>query len=148
MSIFDKEIAIIAGIPAIIDETIKRTVEENKFVIKEYNISDQLDDQGEDAKGEKLRPSYSNPYKRIRLKRGLQVEYVDTHFTGKFHAQIEIVAEDGQFRVTSELDYAEHVIKRYGKAILGIQQEYLNEFANDYLLVEIKKAVDGHFAKS
>ncbi|HET8839744.1 MAG TPA: hypothetical protein VFM82_12210 [Flavobacteriaceae bacterium] len=147
-NVFADEIKIIAGIPAIIDETIKRTVQENDFVIKEYNITKQLDEQGEDAKGKKIKPGYSNPYKRTRIKRGLQVEYVDTHFTGKFHAQLEIVAENGQFKIVSKLDYAEHVIKRYGKRILGIQQQYLADFVNDFLLPELKKAINGQLTKS
>lgn len=146
-NIFADEIAIIEGIPQVIDETIKRTVQENDFVIKEYNISDQLDDQGEDSTGKKIRPGYSNPYKRRRIKRGLQVEYVDTHFSGRFHAQLEIIAEDGQFKITSQLDYAEHVIKRYGIEILGIQQQYLKDFVNNYLLIELKKSIDGQLTK-
>lgn len=148
MGVFEKEIKLIQGLPSVIDKTIKETVSKYGFVIKNYNIIKQLDEKGEDSDGDKLQPAYSNPYKRIRIKRGLQVAYVDTHFTGKFHASLEIIVEDGQFRITSNVDYAKHVIKRYGEKTLGIQQRYLNDFVNKYLLEELQKSINGYFTKS
>jgi hypothetical protein len=148
MGVFAKEIKLINKLPSLIDQTIRDTVTKYGFVIKNYNILKQLDEKGEDSEGKKLSPSYSNPYKKIRIKRGLQVKYVDTHFTGEFHANLEIVAEDGQFKITSTLDYGEHVIRRYGKAMLGIQKRYLEDFTNTYLITELKKAIDGYFTKS
>lgn len=149
MGVFDREIKIIDRLPQVIDNTIKSAVTKYGFVIKNYNIVNQLDEKGEDSKGKKLsNKGYSNPYKRIRIKAGLQVSYVDTHFTGKFHANLQIIAEDGQFKITSDIDYGEHVIKRYGKEMLGIQKQYLQDFVDKYLIEELKKAVNGHFAKS
>ncbi|MDB0602164.1 hypothetical protein PL373_13600 [Tenacibaculum maritimum] len=153
MGVFDNEIKIIDRLPKVIDETVKNAVTKYGFVIKNYNIVNQLDEKGENSLGKKLdyklpKKGYSNPYKRVRIKAGLQVQYVDTHFTGKFHASIQIVAEDGQFKITSDIDYGEHVIRRYGKEMLGIQKQYLQDFVDKYLIEELKNAVNGHFTKS
>lgn len=154
MGVFDDEIKAIDRLPEVIDETIKDAVTKYGFVIKNYNTVKQLDEKGEDSEGNKLvnkktkTPGYTNPYKRLRLKRGLQVSYVDTHFSGEFHASFQIIAEDGQFRIVSDIDYGEYVVKNYGEKILGIQRQYLQDFVNTYLIDELKQAVNGYFAKS
>lgn len=146
-NIFSRELLVFDQLGVAIDTAIRSTVEENKFQLKEYNL-ESLRDHGEKADGEKLRPGYSSPYKRRRVKRGLQVSYVDLKFTGKFYGQIEIIAEPDQIKISSKIDYGEHVIKRYGKEVLGIQEQYLEEFTFDILLPEIKQAFNDKFTRS
>jgi hypothetical protein len=153
MGIFDKEIAIIGKIPGAIELAIKETVQSKGFVLKSYNIQ-QLKDKGENAVGKKLKhkrtgkTGYTNPYKRKRIKAGLQVAYVDTRFSGVFHAQIEIIAEDGQLRISSTIDYSEYIIRMYGAEVLGVQRKYLEDFTNKHLLTNVKKAIDDQLTKS
>ena len=147
MGVFDDEIAIIQNIEDSIREAIKNTVQKNGYVIISYNTDKQLDEKGEDSKGVKL-GKYSKPYARIRIRKGLQADHVDTHFTGNFHASITVEAREDEFVIKSNVEYDKYLVKRYGKDILGVQQQYLEEFVEDYLYPALKTMIDDKLTKS
>lgn len=131
-----------AGIHDVVVESIKR----NDFKILDFNRDKQLAEKGEDAKGDQL-GTYSNGWKRIRISRGLQVQYVDTRFTGKFHATLKLVVENDQFKIVSQVDYADDIIKKYGADVLGLQQKYLEEIVNTMIIPDIKQMINDKFSR-
>lgn len=147
MGVFDDEIKIIQDIEDGIHEVIKNTVQKYGYVIVEYNTEKQLDEKGEDAKGKKL-GKYTKAYARIRIKKGRQANHVDTHFTGKFHASITVEAREDEFIIRSNVEYDKYLVKRYGKDILGVQEQYLEEFVERYLLPALKTYIDDKLTKS
>ena len=147
MGIFDAEIQLITDVENEIPNVIRLTLEKFGFVILDYITNKQLDQKGEDALGNKLKPAYSEGYKRIRVKQGLQTAHVDTHFTGKFHASLYIQTREKEFQVYAMVDYQKNIISRYGINILKVQQDYLNEFVEKYITPELKKMIDGKFAR-
>lgn len=148
MGVFDDEIAIIQDIENNISDVIKQTVQKFGFVIVDYNTNKQLDRKGEDSKGKKLFPKYTKAYARIRVKKGLQVDHVDTHFTGKFHASITVEAREDEFVIRSNVEYDKYLVKKYGEDILGVQEQYLQEFVNNYLHPALKTMINDKLAKS
>lgn len=147
MGVFDDEIKIIKDIEDGIHEVIKSTVQKYGYIIVEYNTEKQLDEKGEDAKGKKL-GKYTKAYARIRIKKGRQANHVDTHFTGKFHASITVEAREDEFIIRSNVEYDKYLVKRYGKDILGVQEQYLEEFVERYLLPALKTYIDDKLTKS
>ena len=147
MGIFDAEIQLITDVENEIPNVIRLTLEKFGFVILDYITNKQLDQKGEDALGQKLKPKYSLGYARIRVKKGLQIDHVDTHFSGKFHASLQIETRENEFVISSTVDYDKYIISRYGINILKVQQDYLNEFVEKYITPELKKMIDGKFAR-
>jgi len=148
MGIFDDEIKLITSIEEEIPIVIRRTIEKFDFVLLDYITNKQLDQKGEDALGEKLKPGYSLGYKRIRIKAGLQVDHVDTHFSGKFHASLEIETRENEFVITSNVNYDQYVIGKYGIEIIKIQQQYLEDFVEKYIMPALKNMINDKFTKS
>jgi len=147
MGIFDKEIAIIQDIQDGILGVVKEVVQKNGHVLVEYNTEKQLDGKGEDSKGKSL-GKYTKAYARIRIKAGRQAQFVDTHMTGKFHASITVEAREDEFIIKSNVEYDKYLVKRYGKDILGIQEQYLQEFVDDYLMPALKDFIYGKLTES
>lgn len=141
MGVFDKEISTFKDIENEIVPTIISTIRKFDFVLLDYNTNKQMNIKGEDSKGSQI-GEYSGGYKRIRVKRGLQVDHVDLNFTGKFQAELHIVTENNQFKIESNVTYAEDIVKRYGKQVLGIQQRNLEEFVNNYILPNLKRMIN------
>lgn len=148
MGVFDDEIKMIASIEESIPIVIRRTLEKFDFVVLDFITNKQLDQKGEDALGKKLTPKYSKGYARLRIKKGLQADHVDTHFTGKFHASIEIETRENEFAIKSNVEYDQYIIGKYGIEIMKIQEQYLTEFVQNYLLPALKKMIDDTFTKS
>lgn len=146
MGILQEEIIKIQRLPSIVEEVIRDTVKLHNHVLIDYNINKQLDQKGEDAEGKKL-GKYSLGYSRIRIKQGLQDDHVDTHFTGDFHASFQIFAEAKGFRIESNVEYDKHLVKRYGEAIIGIQDKYLKEFAEIYILPSLIQRIYDELTK-
>lgn len=129
-------------IPLIIRETLERY----DFVITDFVTNKQLDQKREDGKGVSL-GKYSVNYARFRIKKGLQAEAVDTHFTGKFHASIFLETDSESFNLSYNVDYGEHLVKRYGVDILRVQEIYLKEFVENYILPQLKNELNDRLSK-
>lgn len=147
MGIFDKEILIIKSIENEINNTIISTVKKYDFVLIDFITEKQHLQLGQDGKGKEI-GYYSSVYSRIRIKKRLQVEYVDLKFTGDFHAGIEIFAGANEFKVISNIEYADDIIKRYGVEVLEIQKRFLAEFVDNYLKPELKKMINDKLTRS
>lgn len=141
MGVFDKEILIFKDIEKEIIPTVISTIKKFDFVLLDYNTNKQMNQKGEDSKGSHI-GDYSGGYKRIRIRRGLQVDHVDLHFTGKFQAELKIVTESGEFKIISSVTYADDIVKKYGKNVLGIQQQNLEDFVKNYITPQIKKMIN------
>jgi len=148
MGLFSNEIAIFDEIENNIYNVIKDTIKRFDFVLIDFNTNKQLNRKGVDSKSKPLLPKYADSYVRIRVKKGLQTDHVDLNFTGAFQKSITITVENDQFIIESDVHYDKYLVKKYGKNILGIEQQYLNEFAENYLYPQLKKSIDDQLAKS
>lgn len=148
MGVFDKEIKIFRDIKRNMIPTVIDALKRFDFVIVDFVTNKQMQKKGEDGKGDTIgRGKYSPGYARIRIKRGLQVNHIDLRFSGKFHADIEVITEGDQFKINSKVVYADDLVKRYGIDILNVQQQYLEEFVNNYLIPQIKRMMNDELAK-
>ena len=146
MGILQDQILSIRKLPSIVESVMREQVKRFDHVLIDYNVNKQLDSKGEDSQGNKL-GKYSLGYARIRIKRGLQANHIDTNFTGDFHASFEVFAEDKGFKIISNVEYDKHLVKRYGEAIIGIQDKYLKEFTEIYVLPELIKRIYDELTK-
>lgn len=142
----EKEIQVFRDFEKEIPKIIKSTLERFDFVIIDYVVNKQLDRKREDGKGNSL-GKYSVNYAKYRIKKGLQAEAVDTHFSGDFHASIYIETSENSFNLAYGVDYGDDLIKRYGVDLLTIQDEYLKDFVENYLITSLKSALNDKLSK-
>lgn len=147
MGIFDKEILIVREISNEIQNVIISTIKKYDFVLVDFVTRKQHQQLGQDGKGKQI-GDYSLGYSRIRIKKQLQVEYVDLKFTGKFHAELQIYVGANEFKIVSNVEYAQDIIDRYGIEVLNIQKRYLAEFVDNYLKPELKKMINDKLTRS
>ena len=50
---------------------------------------------------------------------------------GKFYESLEVKVFDTFVEITTSLPYARYLLEKYGDDILGIQEEFLEEFLKD-----------------
>lgn len=141
MSIFQKEINLLRSIEEEIHNTIIDCINKYDFVLLDFQTNKQMNIKGETSKNDQI-GVYRERYKRYRISKGLQVNHVDLRLTGKFQSTLEVLTENDQFRIVAHVDYADKLVKQFGPDILGLQEQYLKEFVNNYLIPEIRKMVN------
>jgi hypothetical protein len=147
MGIFRRQISVIDRIPEVVRDSIKQAITQYESELIEFIRVEQLKKRGEDGEQRPL-GEYSLGYRRLRISKGLQVNYIDLIFSGKFVRSIRIVAENDQFRVMSNVEYDTEILNRFGRDVLKIQRKYMEQFVQERVLPLIRNNVTNEFAKS
>lgn len=108
---------------------IKQVVQDFDVEITELN-KDQL------KKGKKKDNSSLGTYRPFtieeRLKRGLQVSFVDLRFTGSFQDNMKLAIKGSTFDFTSTDKKSDMLADKYGDLIFGLTEENKEEFMRRY----------------
>lgn len=133
------------GLKELSKSVMRRTFEEQKKLLIKYNADEQMYKLGQDSKGSIIRPAYAPMTIRLKKKKGQPTDRVTLRDTGRFHKTLIVTPKDEYLEISSDVEYAKYLFKRYGNDILGIQQEILKEFTQRYIMPrlneELKKAV-------
>lgn len=115
--------------------------------IIDMNIG-QLYDRGEDANGAKITPGYAPVTVQIKRAKGQPTNRVTLRDTFDFQASFYIQYNADGFEIKADDWKTERLQEKYGKAILGLQDENLKYVCeNCYkpaLLKELRRAVYGN----
>lgn len=121
------------------DET-KRS--ENEILMA--NIS-QMYDSGENRAGEKIQPPYVPLTVSIKKQKGQPTNRVTLRDTGEFHASLGIEYLPEGFAITADDWKRDKLVAKYGKEILGLQDEFVAFLAKERYLPrmidELRKAI-------
>lgn len=125
-----------------IDKMLEGIIEKNEKAIILYN-TEQL------KAGFKNDGSSIGQYRpmsiRLRKKAGLQVNYVDTYFTGAWHRGFVINNKGNDYDITSTDFKTAKLVSQYGKELFGIAPEDMNEINDNILTPQLtdvfKKAI-------
>lgn len=146
MELFKKQIQFIENLERDFYNSLRDSIERNNLVIVDYIVNKQLYDKGVDGDNKKLRG-----YKRTTIKYKIRKNQVSDRTTlkdeGLFHASINIDAYDDRFEVSSDVNYAKYLIKRYGKNILKPSTDKMNIFFKKYFIPELKKKTNDKFTR-
>lgn len=143
---------IIAGVKAKVKDiekvlypTLKDVFTKYDNVIKQTNTQEQLFTLGQDAKAQSL-GSYAESTKRIKIRKRQPIDRVTLKDTGDFYDSITVTATDKEVIIETTIEYAQFLVKRYGKDILGIQDMFLSDFYDKYIQpeldIEINKIIE------
>ena len=122
-----------------VNKIVQETFEEYKTLIIDYNADEQMYKLGQDSKGSIIRPSYSPITISIKKKKGQPTDRVTLRDSGKFHKTLIVTPKENYVEISSDLEYAKYLFKRYGDDVLGIQEEILKEFVTRYVVPKIQQ---------
>lgn len=145
---FDIARARINEIKNSINPWIEKAFKDYGYVIKEYQTIEQLYKKGQDSKGSLIRPAYTPYTIKIKKSKGQPTDRVTWKDTGRLYDSIKVIASKESVEITTSVEYAAKLFKKYGDNVLGIQEELLRKFMNDYLLPELKKDTDDKIARA
>lgn len=142
MGYFDAEIRLLETIELSIKDIVKDTVRKYDFVILDYIRNKQLFQKGEKYDGKKIKPGYSRITIKIKQKKGDPYDRVTLKDTGKFYNTMQLFLGQSYIYVTINVSYYDKLEKKYGRKIIGLQEQFLEEFAENYIIPELKKRID------
>lgn len=130
-------ISKLKGLQDKIPELIREAVEEDELAILDLNTEFQLYEQGVDRMGKAIRPRYTLETVSVKKSKGQITSHVTLKDEGDFYKSFKIVATLTQFEITA-LDFKTQALTdKYGKEILGLTDENLNEVIHSYIYPKI-----------
>lgn len=122
-----------------VNQLVRETFDEHKSLIIHYNADEQMYKLGQDSKGSIIRPAYRPATVRIKRAKGQPTDRVTLKDTGRFHKTLIVTPKEDYVEISSDVEYAKYLFKRYGDDVLGIQEELLKEFVTRYVVPKIQE---------
>lgn len=122
-----------------VNRLVRETFDEHKSLIIHYNADEQMYKLGQDSKGSIIRPAYRPATIRIKKAKGQPTDRVTLKDTGRFHKTLIVTPKEDYVEISSDVEYAKYLFKRYGDDVLGIQEELLKEFVVRYVVPKIQE---------
>ncbi len=145
--VFENAIRKVNELRQAVNTSIQKAFDDNYLIVKDIQVNKQLYDKGEDSKGSIIVPSYTPLTISIKKSKGQPTDRVTLKDTGAFHQNISIIARNDELEITATIKYAQKLFDKYGDDILGIQEEFIKEFMDKYILEEIKEQFNGIVSK-
>ncbi len=142
MGHFDEELALIDSWKTIATESVKEAIRRYDFVILDYLTNKQWFQKGQKLDGKIIKPAYSRITVSIKQKKGDPYDRVTLRDTGRLYNSIEIIAGDRAAIARISVPYFEGLQKKYGDKILGIQDIFIVDFAENYVLPLLTKNIN------
>jgi regulator of replication initiation timing len=93
---------------------------------------------GQDSDSNQIRPSYAKSTIKRKKKKGQPYDRVTLYDEGDFHAGIDVIFSDKDLTLVGKDSKTGFLSKRYGEAILGLDDQSVKELAS-----RIKGVIDG-----
>ena len=143
---FEVQKKFVENFDMILFEVFRKSIHEERLVLKDYIIERQLFDKGIDGNKVSL-GGYSRTTIRMKLALGQPADRVTLKDTGEFHAKIEISAFLDYFEVSSNVTHDKFIFAQYNKDVLKISDDNMMEFAMKSFIPNLKKEINDQFAK-
>jgi hypothetical protein len=116
----------------------------DEVMAKEFpdKVRNQIKEEGENDQGQLIQEGYSNYWGIIRSVAGLQIEYVDLYYTGKFLDGLTTVESGDEYTLDSDVGYFQDLKDRYS-GIMGLQEDNLALIIEEIRIKLIKELRDG-----
>jgi hypothetical protein len=105
-------------------------------------VRHQIKEEGENEEGQIIQEGYSESWGVVRSIAGLQIEYVDLYYTGKFLDGLTTAKSNDEYYLESNVGYFQDLKDRY-IGIMGLQEDNLALIIQDIRKKLIKEFRDG-----
>lgn len=144
---FDKKIKELKFIEKNLDKFIGESALRNHNLLEDAITENQLHGKGEDGLGRSL-GEYSDFTKQFKstiagaLGRDTRIDHITLRDTGDFHQSVKVKLTSKGIEITSDPQKEDtNLIDEFGKEILFVNDENLNEFIRPHLLDDLKKDI-------
>lgn len=112
---------------------------ENEAYICDMNAEEQLYERGVNRVGVNISDyaPYSPVTIQIKQIKGQPYDRVTLRDEGDFHSSFYIEADNMQFEIKASDEKTEFLIRKYGRQILGLTDENIQELIHEYILPEL-----------
>jgi len=132
---------------AVINPSIRESVDKNKNVIKTAQTDAQMF-AGITSKGTSIRPfPYAKSTINYKKRKGQPTDRITLKDSGDFYDSIEVEARPVDFIISTQITYSIFLVAKYAD-ILGLTAENLQNFVTTYTLPIIKKNYNDIIAES
>lgn len=116
----------------------------DEVMAKEFpaKVRHQVKEEGENDEGRIIQQGYSESWGVIRSIAGLQIEYVDLYYTGRFLDGLTTVKSGEDYFLESNVGYFQDLKDRYA-GIMGLQEDNLALIIEEIRTKLIKEFRDG-----
>lgn len=146
LGLFDRQIEFIDSLQNLFFDSLRQSIEKFDFVITDYIVNKQLFRQGIDGNNKKLK-GYERTTINYKIRRNQPIDRTTLMDEGYFHESVTIDAYDDRFEVSSDVNHATYLIKRYGQDILKPSKENMKEFFEVYYIPQLKQRLDGKLTR-
>lgn len=146
MGVFDAEINLIDSWKNVIDDSIKEAFRRYDFVIIDYITNKQWFQKGQKSDGKIIKPAYSRLTVKLKQKKGDPYDRVTLRDTGKLYRSIDVIIGERAVILRINVDYYRKLELKYGKKIIGVQNQFLEEFCENYIIPQIEKNINDSIA--
>jgi hypothetical protein len=147
MNDFEEELALIDSWKEIILESVKMAFKKYDFVVLDYLTNKQWFREGEKSDGKKMKPKYKAITIKLKKKKGDPYDRVTLKDTGTLYKSIDLIVGERALLMQVNVDYYAALEKKYGSKIAGIQEKFLQEFCDNYILPLIEKNINDTIAR-
>jgi hypothetical protein len=132
---------------AVINPSIRESVDKNKNVIKTAQTDEQMF-LGITAGGSSIRPfPYAKSTINYKRRNGQPTDRITLKDSGDFYESIQVEARPVDFVISTQITYSIFLVARYAD-ILGLTAENLGLFVQNYTMPIIKKNYNDIIAES
>lgn len=141
MDDFSEEMALFDTFNEVLMESVKLAFKKYDFVVLDYLTNKQWFQKGEKSDGKKMKPGYKAITIKLKKKKGDPYDRVTLRDTGKLYRSIDLIVGERALIMQVNVDYYRALEKKYGSKIAGIQEKFLEEFCENYIIPEIQKNI-------
>ncbi|MBQ2019256.1 MAG: hypothetical protein IIW53_04805 [Rikenellaceae bacterium] len=125
-------------------EWIQQIIFDNEAYIVDMNVEDQLYEQGVNALGVSIDDyaPYSPATIEIKMQKGQPYNRVTLRDEGDFHSSFFLEVWTTQFEIKAADFKTEDLVRKYGRQILGLTDENVEELIREYILPDIQRRIN------
>ena len=139
--------ATVNKLKAVINPSIRESVDKNKNIIKTAQTDEQMF-LGITSGGSSIRPfPYAKSTINYKRRKGQPTDRITLKDSGDFYESIQVEARPVDFVISTQITYSIFLVARYAD-ILGLTAENLGLFVQNYTMPIIKKNYNDIIAES
>lgn len=123
----------------ILKEELQQIVLNHEHEILSMIAEDQMYNRGITGKNTEIAPGYKISTIKRKKKKGQRTDHVTLKDTGLFYSKMYVEYDENGFFITSDTQYTQHLIKKYGSAIFRLTNENLNTIIKEYIRPDLQQ---------
>lgn len=123
----------------ILKEELQQIILNHEHEILSMIAEDQMYNRGIAGKNTEITPGYKISTIKRKKKKGQRTDHVTLKDTGLFYNKMYVEYDENGFFITSDTQYTQYLIKKYGSAIFRLTNENLNIIIKEYIRPDLQQ---------